>query len=125
MEGILRVAAVLALGASLTNAQWLTYPSANVPRLKNGRVNLAAPAPRAAGGHPDLSGIWATADGKYLDNLGVDGADISMLPWAAKIYAERQADDSATRPSLHCIPHSITDFDALFVPKKLIQTPGE
>jgi hypothetical protein len=122
---ILSFAAVFALGASFLNAQWLNYPSGNVPRLKGGKVNLTAPAPRDASGHPDLSGIWATASGKYLGNLGADGADISMLPWAAKIYAERQANESATRPSLHCIPHSITDFDALTVPKKLIQTSGE
>ncbi len=122
---ILRFAAVLVLGTPLTNAQWLNYPSANAPRLRDGKVNLAAPAPRAASGHPDLSGIWATADGKYLPNLGVEGADIAMLPWAAKVYAERQANDSATRPSLHCIPHSITDFDALAQPKKLIQMPSE
>jgi hypothetical protein len=81
MEGrILRFAAVLVLGTPLTNAQWLNYPSANAPRLQDGKVNLAAPAPRAAGGHPDLSGIWATADGKYLENPGVDGAGIAMLP---------------------------------------------
>jgi hypothetical protein len=126
MEGrFLTLTAVLVLGAPLTSAQWLNYPYANAPRLKDGKVNLAAPVPRAAGGHPDLSGIWATADGKYLENLGAGGADIAMLPWAAKIYAERQANHAATRPSLHCIPHSITDFDALAVPKKIIQTPGE
>lgn len=117
--------ALFPLALSTVYAQWLKYPAPNTPRLKDGSADLSGPVPRAPGGKPDLSGIWQTADMKYLDDLGADGAQISMLPWAAKLYAERQANDSADRPSLHCIPHSITDFDALFVPKKLIQTPGE
>jgi len=39
------------------HAQWLNYPEPGVPRLKNGKVNLTAPAPRM-GGKPDLSGVW-------------------------------------------------------------------
>src|SRR5690349_13430755 len=39
------------------SAQWLNYPEPGVPRLKDGKVNLNAPAPRT-GGKPDLSGVW-------------------------------------------------------------------
>jgi len=39
-------------------AQWLNYPSPGIPRLKNGKANLSAPAPRAANGKPDLTGVW-------------------------------------------------------------------
>ena len=48
-------AILLSAGAS---AQWLNYPEPGVPRLKNGKVNVNAPAPRAVGGKPDLTGVW-------------------------------------------------------------------
>jgi hypothetical protein len=82
-----------------------------------------APAPRGRDGKPDFSGIWTVNDGKYLENLA-GGMDISMKPWAAKLYAERQENYGRDRPSGRCLPHSVTDFDALFTPKKFIQTPG-
>ena len=47
-----------------------------------------------------------------------------MTPWAEGIYRERQANHGRDRPSAACLPHSVTDFDAHFGPKKLIQTPG-
>jgi len=47
-----------------------------------------------------------------------------MLPWAAKLYRERQENNAKDRPSGRCLPHSVTDFDAHHMPKKVIQTPG-
>jgi hypothetical protein len=45
-------AAVAALG------QWIHYPSAEVPRTPDGRLDPTAPAPRTADGRPDFSGLW-------------------------------------------------------------------
>src|ERR1039458_2897543 len=39
------------------HAQWLNYVPSGTP-LSDGKPDLAAPAPRALDGHPDLSGAW-------------------------------------------------------------------
>jgi hypothetical protein len=36
-------------------AQWLNYKTPGVPRTREGKPNLNAPATGAADGHPDLS----------------------------------------------------------------------
>ena len=105
-------------------AQWVNYPTPGIPRSKDGKPSLSAPAPRGRDGGPDLSGMWTVTSDKYLDNLGADGVEIPMVPWAAKLYAERRQNNGKDRPSGRCLPHSVTDFDALFQPRKLIQTPG-
>jgi hypothetical protein len=47
-------------------AQWLHYPTAEVPKTRDGKPNLAAPAPRTSDRKPDLTGMWF--------NLGNEGA---------------------------------------------------
>jgi len=51
---------LLAVTMSVTglSAQWPLHKRPNVPRLRDGRVNLSAPAPRWLDGKPDLSGVW-------------------------------------------------------------------
>ena len=115
---------VLTLAAMPLAAQWLHYPTPGIPRTKDGKPNLTAPAPRTPDGRPDFSGIWAVPTDRYLVNLGADGVEIPMQPWAAKLYQERQENNGKDRPSNHCLPHSVTDFDAIFNPRKVIQTPG-
>jgi len=39
-------------------AQWLNYKDPAVPRTRDGKPRLDAPAPRGLDGHPDLSGVW-------------------------------------------------------------------
>ena len=105
-------------------AQWINYPTPGIPRTKDGKPNLSAPAPRTADGKPDFSGVWEVPTHKYLENLASDNLDIGMLPWADRLYKERQENEGKDRPSARCLPHSVTDFDAHFTPKKVIQTPG-
>jgi hypothetical protein len=42
--------------------QWPSYPTANVPKLPDGKPNLDGPTPRTADGRPDLSGLWQFVD---------------------------------------------------------------
>jgi len=107
-------------------AQWLNHQMAGAPRTKDGKIDLSAPAPRTREGKPDFSGVWSAPNysTKYLENLAADGIEVPMLPWAAVVYKERQENFGKDRPSNTCLPHSVTDFDAHHMPKKVIQTPG-
>jgi hypothetical protein len=46
-------AAICAATVATTHAQWLNYPAAGIPRTKDGKPNLTAPAPRADRQHLD------------------------------------------------------------------------
>jgi hypothetical protein len=74
-------------------------------------------------GKPDLSGIWAGVN-INLPNLAADGDGAPMQPWAAALYKERTENLGKDRPSGRCLPHGVTDNDALGFNWKLLQTPG-
>jgi hypothetical protein len=105
-------------------AQWIHHPTPGIPRTPDGKPNMSAPAPRTSDGKPDFSGIWVPADGKYLPNLAVDGVEVPFQPWAAALYKERQENHGKGRPSERCLTHGVTDFDALALPRRIIQTSG-
>jgi hypothetical protein len=107
------------------SAQWLHYPTPGMPLTADGKPNLSAPAPKTRDGKPDLSGIWSTSgDMKYLQNLAADGIEVPFQPWAAALYKERRDNLGKGHPSERCLTHGVTDFDALGVGWKLIQTPS-
>ena len=106
------------------SAQWIDYPDPRIPRTAEGKPNLKAPAPKLPDGTPDFSGIWRAPDGKFLENLGAGGTEIPMQPWAEQLYKQRVANNAKDRPGGRCLPHSVTDFDGHFTPRKLIQVPG-
>jgi len=106
------------------SAQWINYPTPGIPRTADGKPNLAAPAPKTVEGKPDLSGIWSTPDGKYLANLAADEKQVPFEPWAEALFKQRQENQGKGRPTERCLPHGITDFDALPFPRKIMQGPG-
>jgi hypothetical protein len=49
---------LFALGAGAAYAQWVNYREPGVPRTRDGKADLTAPAPKGLDGKPDLSGVW-------------------------------------------------------------------
>lgn len=134
----MRIAAILTLAASCW-AQWVHYPTPGVPRLPDGRPNLAAPAPRAADGKPDLSGVWAWEDnrpcppggcpdqkvGQEFINIGWSLKNgLPYQPWAAELVRKRRADNSKDDPQSRCLPRGGVRMLTDGLLKKLIQFPG-
>ena len=123
---ILPAVIVLTCPPRTASAQWLHYPTADVPRTADGKPNLSAPAPRLPGGTPDFSGIWLTAtrfpctpgkEGGFFDcglelpisplavNLGSNLPDgLPYQPWAAALVKQRTADQSKDDPHVRCLP---------------------
>jgi len=131
---LMKVRALVTLGAfgmslsawsAMTTAQWLHYPTPNVPHTAAGRPNLNAPPPRLADGKPDFSGIWQSARklpctpevNKFVDcgleiggsplalNMGTDmPGGLPYQPWAATLVKQRTAANSKDDPHARCLP---------------------
>ena len=138
-------AAVVFVAASVPLlAQWPKFVPQGVP-MKNGKIDADAPAPKAADGHPDLSGVWEiTRDpnapppaqgrgrggqggGSPFGNIGNNMPDrkAPYQPWAEELMKKRKADNSKDNPDAHCMPMGIGQLNAHIYPRKIIQTPKE
>jgi hypothetical protein len=122
-----------------------------VPRTPDGTPNLLAPAPRAADGKPDLSGIWANPGWREIGaGTGVSGTGgapgtpsvlprgpglffniasgvpggLPLQPWAADVLEKRMADNSKDNPDAHCLPMGNMQLYTHPQPRKIIQTPA-
>jgi hypothetical protein len=122
-------AALLAFSFSGTTplwGQWKNLPQAGIPRLADGKPNLAAPPPRLANGTPDLSGIWEP-NPKYVRDLAADlkPGDVPFQPWAKALYDQR-ADGSHSKedPDANCLPQGVPKIDAAPAPWKIVPAPG-
>ena len=142
MDSRCRLALLLLAGVPVAvplAAQWINYPSAGIPRSKDGKPSLAAPAPRAADGHPDFSGIWDIEHnrpcppegcndmliGQEFMNIGWSLKDgLPLQPWARDLVKTRTASAGKDDPITHCLPGSSVKMLTTPLLKKIVQTPG-
>jgi hypothetical protein len=117
---VLAAVAAVVLICPLAEAQWLHQPAAGIPRTREGKPDLSAPAPRTNDGKPDLSGRW-----KRNVRL-VDPKSPDRLPWAEAVFEERRESlglGGKDSPGVMCLPwgpEAITSTTSV----KILQTPG-
>jgi hypothetical protein len=120
---------VILMAATMpATAQWLNVPTKGLPRTKDGKPDLSAPAPRKPDGKPDLSGVWAgdSRNDKYHQNLAADfkRGEFPIRPWAEALTKERMTGAYSEWPSTHCLPTGVPLFDSMLrYPYKVIQEP--
>jgi hypothetical protein len=140
---VLAVAVSITTGARVS-AQWFKYPTPGVPRTATGAVDIKAPAPRAADGRPDLSGVWLAANPLPCPPLLRDGDDcqektplsawayhidagmaggLPYQPWAAALVKQRSDDNSQDDPHARCLPSNPPRMYTLPHYQKIVQTP--
>jgi hypothetical protein len=141
-------AALVALvaGATMLLAQWPAHRTEG-PRTESGELDLKAPAPKAADGHPDLNGLWqpmrlnqgnAKGKGKAAPpvrapgepppgNFGELGAGFEKgLPfteWGRQTHDDRKGNNSKDNPDANCMPLGLMQLHTHPFEKKIVQTP--
>jgi hypothetical protein len=101
--------------------QWLNRPTPGIPRMADGKPNLAAAAPRTADGKPDFTGVW-TGQPQSPDP---DPRDVQ--PWANEAAGHRAEDFFKSRPMFQCRPSGPETFaqsTGQGVWKRMLQTPS-
>ncbi len=126
------------LAAAMAFAQWLNYPAKNIPRTKDGKPILTAPAPKTRDGRPDLSGIWLPDNTpgvkgtngeplpKYFISVTFDmkDEDVPFTPEGAAIFKKNLAGNGKDDPISFCHPTGVPALDMVPIPYKIVQTPS-
>jgi hypothetical protein len=116
--------ALQSLMPAAASAQWLNAKTPGIPRTKDGKADLAAPAPKLPDGKPDLGGIWLVPGLKYLINIAADLKEVPFQPAAAAAYKQHMDTAGKDDPNNFCLPSGIPEKDAVTSPWKIVQTPG-
>jgi hypothetical protein len=142
----LAVAGLLVVIGGQASAQWPEYPSRDVPRTRDGEVDMDAPAPRTRDGHIDFTGIWGArfgfgggfggppgdnnreedSDSPPVASFGDIGRGIpGGAPYtylAEQVKEQRMARGMQDNPDAHCLPMGHMQFHLHPQPRKMIQT---
>ena len=114
---------ILATGITL-DAQWLKLPTPGLPRLPDGKPNLAAPAPRTADGKPDLSGLWTNDAGdRYDNNIAADLSVSDVVPAAHTLFIKRQLEFGKDSMETQCLPMGVRYMTTRYREYRVVQTP--
>jgi hypothetical protein len=139
----LRIVALPAMAFGLLlhplRAQWVTYPTANVPRTPDGKPNLNASCPRTHDGHPDLSGLWISETKRAANpespgcqavsdafvNIAAGLSDgLPYQKWAADLVKARRSEQRVNDPMSRCLPIGPVRLHTWNGPQKFVQAPG-
>lgn len=106
--------------------QWVNVPN-TTPKTKDGKVDLAAAAPVAGDGKPDLSGAWAIDLKGFSEGLAdyLEGG-LPMQQWAQALVLERGSNGGAGTPTARCLPPGIPMqlLSTIAHPMKIVQQPN-
>ena len=110
--------------SGLLSAQWLVYPTPGIPRLPDGKPNLAAPAPKTPDGKPDFAGVWTVMG--YTRNIAKDlkPDEVPFQPWAAKLYQHRLDTAGKEDPQGRCVLSGVPREDVVPYPFKILNSNG-
>jgi hypothetical protein len=115
------LSATLLLSLTITpalRAQWLGYPTKDVPKKADGSPDLSAPALRTADGKPDFSGMcgWINIGppcGAQCADTQISREFINIAstlkgpspyqPWAAELL-KKWSIEQGSDPNVHCMP---------------------
>ena len=138
-RGTLSAKFLLALAfAPAMRAQWLGYPTRDVPKKPDGTPNLSAPAPRTADGKPDLSGMWGWVNigppcgaqctdtqvsREFIDIASTLKSPLPYQPWAAALVKKRSIEQGMD-PNVHCMPRGAPRIWTDDYYKQVFEVPG-
>ncbi len=115
--------AVIATSVTL-GAQWISLPTPGLPRLPDGKPNLAAPPARTADGRVDLSGLWKNAGGdRYYNNVAVDLPVKDVAPSAHALFIKRQLEYMKDGMDAQCLPLGPAYLTAQYREFRIVQSP--
>jgi hypothetical protein len=139
LQRVVPLALAYGMLASPLAGQWLTYPTAGVPRMPDGKPDLSAACPRTADGKPDLSGLWIMPS-KRQGNPDFPGCEpvadefinigaslkggLPYQTWAADLVKARRTEQRVNDPMSRCVPIGPIRLHTWNGPKKIVQAPG-
>jgi len=96
--------------------QWINQPTVGIPRMADGKADMAAPSPKGQDGKLDLSGLWMLRG--ILSGGLYQLKSSEIKPSAEKIHKEREEEWFKSIPETECLPSGFVSGLT-----KIVQTP--